>query len=152
MWQQFELQFVQFCLCNSTSVHACIVLMKQHFLLWQMGFFLDFFAQLGQLWCIIFPIYRLPISQVINEDDSVCIRKNRSHHLTAWLHHLRLLRSWFTWCCPLFQLFLCLRRVMMDPSFINSYVSIQKFTRIATEKRETKYRVGHTVAFTLEGE
>ena len=30
--QGFELQFVQFRHCNSTGVHACIVLMKEHLL------------------------------------------------------------------------------------------------------------------------
>ena len=66
------------------------------------------------------PIYRSSLSKVINKDDFVRISKNRSHQLPSRFHCLRLLRGWFACSCPLFRLFLCLRCVKIDPSFIKS--------------------------------
>ena len=68
---------------------------------------------------------------------TACISKSCDNHLSDRLYGLRLLRSWFTRWSPLFWLFLRLGCEIMDPCFVHSNESMQKFIWIMLKHLQT---------------
>ena len=78
---------------------------------------------------------------------TACIPKNCGHHLSGRLYGLRLLRSCFTRWSPL--LFLRLGCEIMDPCFVHSNESTQKFIWITLKHLQILFWNRHTVALMI---
>ena len=116
---------------NQRLVRWCIVLMENDAsreFSSSLGF--DLLTELHQKIRVVLPGDCIALRQVVYQQHTFCIPKNRRHHLPSGADGLGFFWSWRTVVLPLFGLLFRLRLKVMNPCFIHRNKLPYKVVRI----------------------